>query len=118
MGSKFCSECGSALEEGVLFCGECGNKINQGAEEAVNSGVDNQNTAARQDEPPQPRESAPYQPPPSPDRRQQNSFQSFAKGMTEDTYNVHNKRAGYGLGIVVVLMILAVIGYFVIRILK
>lgn len=48
----------------------------------------------------------------------QNEFTAFSKEMTENNYNKRNQRAGYGLGIVVALMIIAVIGSYVIKILK
>ncbi|MFZ7121859.1 MAG: zinc-ribbon domain-containing protein [Eubacteriaceae bacterium] len=47
-----------------------------------------------------------------------NEFTEFSKDMTDNSYNKRNQRAGFGLGIVAVLMIIAILGFYIIKILK
>lgn len=82
------------------FCPQCGNPLSEGSAFCGKCGwkIEQEN--------------------PVPPPETKTEFNSFSNQMTDDTYNIRNQRAGYGLGVVVILMILAVIGYFVIEVLK
>ncbi len=125
MTSKFCTQCGTKLNEGSSFCIECGLKLTQ-TEDLVqsDSGIEttNQEKVINCEADPQQSEDQDLNvtstTPINPESSSKNEFNDFSKQISDETYNLHNQRAGYGFGIVIIMMIVAVIGYFIIKILK
>lgn len=118
---KYCPQCGNQLNEGSAFCSECGCKLEQedNSPEPVSASPSvSPPTTPPITPPPTPPPTTPVSTPQAPPPEVKYESNSFSSKITDDTYNIHNQRAGYGLGIVIIMMIIAVIGYFVIEILK